>query len=133
MTTNLVLHCGARHVERRAVEKAATPAASETWVPVPHHRLLEQVEATIISSGMTVVNQAHALWNDGLRYFGLMEVANGQAHEDYGLVIGLRNSHDKSFPAAIALGSPRYRSSDRSANAGTVRQDADRRRSGAKL
>jgi hypothetical protein len=34
-----------------------------------------------------------------------MEVANGTSHEDYGLVIGLRNSHDKSFPAAIALGS----------------------------
>jgi hypothetical protein len=103
--TNLVLHCGARHVERRVVERAATPAASETWVPVPHHRLLEQVEATIVSSGMTVVNEAHALWHEGLRYFGLMEVANGQAHDDYGLVIGLRNSHDKSFPAAIALGS----------------------------
>lgn len=102
---NLVLHCGARHVERRAVEKAATPAASETWVPVPHHRLLEQVEATIVSSGMTVVNQAHALWNEGLRYFGLMEVANGQSHDDYGLVIGLRNSHDKTFPASIAMGS----------------------------
>jgi hypothetical protein len=99
------LHCGASHVERQAVEKASTPAASATWVPVPHHRLLEQVEETILGSGMIVVNQAHALWHDGLRYFGLMEVANGQAHDDYGLVIGLRNSHDKSFPAAIALGS----------------------------
>ena len=34
-----------------------------------------------------------------------LEVTNGEAHDDYGLVIGLRNSHDKSFPAAIALGS----------------------------
>jgi hypothetical protein len=102
---NLVLHCGARHVERRAVEKATTPAASETWVPVPHHRLLEQVESTIVSSGLRVVNEAHALWSEGLRYFGLLEVTNGHAHEDYGLVIGLRNSHDKSFPAAIAMGS----------------------------
>ena len=101
---NLVLHCGARHVDRRAVEEAATPAASPTWVPVPHHRLLEQVEETLTGSGMSVVNQAHALWNNGLRYFGLLEVTNGQAHDDYGLVIGLRNSHDKSFPAAIALG-----------------------------
>ena len=50
---NLVLHCGARHVERRAVEEAATPAASPTWVPVPHHRLLEQVEETLTGSGMT--------------------------------------------------------------------------------
>jgi hypothetical protein len=102
---NLMLHCGSRHVERRAVEKAPTPPASSTWVPVPHHRLLEQVEATVVGGGLTVVNQAHALWNDGLRYFGLLEVANGKSHDDYGLVIGLRNSHDKSFPAAIAMGS----------------------------
>jgi hypothetical protein len=103
--TNLVLHCGARSVERRAIEVAETPAGSSTWVPVPHHRLLEQVESTLVAGGMTVVNQAHALRQDGLRYFGLLEVTNGQTHDDYGLVIGLRNSHDKSFPAAIALGS----------------------------
>lgn len=102
---NLVLHCGARHVERQIVQQANTPPASPTWVPVPHHRLLEQVESTLVAGGMTVANQAHALWNDGLRYFGLLEVVNGQAHDDYGLVIGLRNSHDKSFPAAIAMGS----------------------------
>jgi hypothetical protein len=105
---DLVLHCGAQHVERQAVKCAQTPAASETWVPVPHHRLLEQVETTLIASGMTVANEAHALWNDGLRYFGLLEVANGRAHDDYGLVVGLRNSHDKSFPAAIAMGSAVY-------------------------
>jgi hypothetical protein len=103
--TNLVLHCGARSVERRAIELANTPAGSPTWVPVPHHRLLEQVESTLVGGGMAVVNQAHALWQDGLRYFGLLEVTNVRTQDDYGLVIGLRNSHDKSFPAAIALGS----------------------------
>jgi hypothetical protein len=102
---NLVLHCGARHVERCEVEAAPMPTASETWVPIAHHRLLEQVEETLVASGMTVANEAHALWTDGLRYFGLLEVTNGRPQEDYGLVIGLRNSHDKSFPAAIAMGS----------------------------
>ncbi len=101
---DLILHCGARHVERAAVEQALTPPSSETWVPVPHHILLEQVESTLTASGLTVANQAHALWKDGLRYFGLMEITNGQTHADYALVIGLRNSHDKSFPAAIAMG-----------------------------
>src|SRR3954470_16619350 len=101
---NLVLHCGARHVERSDVVDARTPSASETWVPIPHHRLLEQVEDTISSNGMTVINQAHALWTKGLRYFGLLEVTNGQAAQDYGLVVGIRNSHDKTFPAAIAMG-----------------------------
>lgn len=102
---NLVLHCGARSVDRHAVKGAKTPAASDTWVPVPHHALLELVEFMLTSSGLTLTNQAHALWNEGLRYFGLMEVVNGEPHDDYGLVIGLRNSHDKSFPAAIAMGS----------------------------
>jgi hypothetical protein len=101
---NLILHCGARHVERGAVEEANTPAPSETWVPIAHHRLLELVESTLVVSGMCVANETHALWSGSLRYFGLLEVTNGQPHEDYSLVIGLRNSHDKSFPAAIALG-----------------------------
>jgi hypothetical protein len=102
---NLVLHCGAQHVERRAVLEARTPASSDTWVPIAHHRLLDLVESTLSDSGMKVASEAHALWSDGLRYFGLLEVTNGQPHEDYGLVIGLRNSHDKYFPAAIAMGS----------------------------
>jgi hypothetical protein len=101
---NLVLHCGARHVDRQQVERATTPAASRTWVPIPHHRLLEQVEETLLGDGMTIVNEANALWGDGLRYFGLLEITNGAASDDYGLVIGLRNSHDKTFPASIALG-----------------------------
>jgi len=102
---NLVLHCGARHVERNAVETAVTPSGSQTWTPIPHHRLLELVESTLTDSGLKVANQAHALWTDGLRYFGLLEVTNGHSARDYALVIGIRNSHDKSFPAAIAMGS----------------------------
>ncbi len=101
---NLMLHCGARHVDRAQIAAAPTPAATPTWVPVPHQRLLEQVESTLVGDGFQIASQAHALWQGGLRYFGLLEVTNGHAHDDYALVIGLRNSHDKSFPAAIALG-----------------------------
>jgi hypothetical protein len=97
---SLVLHCGAHHVKRETMLNSRTPPASQSRVPVPHHRLLEQVENTITAGGLRIINEAHALWNDGLRYFGLLEVANGDAHEDYGLVIGLRNSHDKNFPGS---------------------------------
>ena len=102
---NLLLHCGAHRATREEVILARTPERTKTWVPIPHHRLLRQVETTLAEHGMTVVNQAHALWGNGLRHFGLMEVQNGTGNGDYGLVIGLRNSHDKSFPAGIALGS----------------------------
>ena len=102
---NLCLHCGSRQTPRELIDSAPTPARTRTWVPIAHHRLLDLVESTLGGHGFRVVNQAHALWGDGLRYFGLLEVLNGSAHDDYGLVVGLRNSHDKSFPAGIALGS----------------------------
>ncbi|REJ97875.1 MAG: DUF932 domain-containing protein [Planctomycetota bacterium] len=102
---NLMLHCGAHHADRQEVLCAPTPDRTKTWVPIPHHRLLGLVERTLGDNGFQVVNQSHGLWHEGTRYFGLMEVQNGKAHDDYGLVLGLRNSHDKSFPAGIALGS----------------------------
>ena len=53
---------------------------------------------------MRVISEAHGLSADGLRYFGLMEVANCQQTQDYAYVLGLRNSHDKRFPAGLAVG-----------------------------
>jgi hypothetical protein len=102
---NLCLHCGARRVDRETIERANTPAGTRTWVPVPHHRVLEEVERAMAGGGLRVVNEAHALWGIGQRYFGLLEVCNGHPHGDNSLVIGVRNSHDQTFPASIALGS----------------------------
>ena len=102
---NLCLHSGAHEVPRERLAETPTPAGTRTWSPIPHSRLLDLVETTLGGHGLRVVNQSHALWGDGNRYFGLLEVQNGSAHDDYGLVVGLRNSHDKSFPAGLALGS----------------------------
>ena len=102
---NLMVHCGSHHVDREVIEHSPTPARTGTWVPVPHGRLLNEVEGTLVRAGLRVVGQAHALSSDGQRYFGLLELANGHAHADYGFVLGLRNSHDKTFPAGLAVGS----------------------------
>jgi hypothetical protein len=66
--------------------------------------LIEEVEGVLKSNGLSVVNQAHSLTHDGLRYFGLMAIQNGVIHRDYAWVLGLRNSHDKTFPAGIVAG-----------------------------
>jgi hypothetical protein len=39
-----------------------------------------------------------------MRYFGLMEIHAQKANDDYCWVLGLRNSHDKQFPAGIVAG-----------------------------
>jgi hypothetical protein len=73
-------------------------------VPVAHHRLLAGVRSSLEGAGLAVVHEAHGLTGDGARYFGLLQVANGHNPDDFGLVVGLRNSHDKSFPAGLAVG-----------------------------
>ena len=101
---NLMLHCGSRKVDRSQVADSTTPQRTSTWIPLAHHRLLEQVEDSLTGVGLKIIHEAHALSADQHRYFGLLEVANGREHSDYGLVLGLRNSHDKSFPAALVVG-----------------------------
>ena len=104
MPLNLCLHCGAHEASRDEIEAATTPEPTSTWVPIPHHRLLGQVESTLTDVGLNVVSEAHALGRDGDRYFGMLELRNGQAHEDYALIAGVRNSHDQSYPAGLVIG-----------------------------
>src|SRR5438034_6518821 len=101
---NLLLHCGAHAVDRSIIGATPTPGPTATWTPLPHMALIEEAEQVLTSNGLSVVNQAHSLTHDGLRYFGLMEIQNSVIHQDYAWVLGLRNSHDKSFPAGIVAG-----------------------------
>ena len=101
---NLMLHAGAKAVERGQLAKVNTPSRTETWVPIAHERLLTGVLDSLARNHMTLVNESHALGKDGLRYFGLLEVKNGNNADDFGLVIGIRNSHDKMFPAGLVVG-----------------------------
>src|ERR1700677_4292703 len=102
--SNLILHCGAHSKSRNVVKHVPTPKGTATWTPIPHILLIEEVERALKTNGLTIANQAHSLTHDQSRYFGLMEVRNGKSHEDYAYVLGLRNSHDKRFPAGIVAG-----------------------------
>jgi hypothetical protein len=44
-----------------------------------------------------------ALWRRA-RFFGLLQVSDGLRANDFGLTIGVRNSHDQSFPAGLVVG-----------------------------
>jgi hypothetical protein len=101
---NLMLHTGAKAVERGQLALVATPPRTSTWVPISHERLLMGVIESLSSNHLTVVNESHGVTLDGARYFGLLQVANGQNADDFGMVIGVRNSHDKKFPAGLVVG-----------------------------
>lgn len=101
----LILHCGGTEVGLRDIERVDTPQPTDTWQPIPHLDLIDQVNQTLKSNNLTIVGQQHGLSHGGNRYFGLMQIANGQNSDDYSWVLGLRNSHDQVFPAGMVAGS----------------------------
>lgn len=101
---NLTLHCGAQEVAREQIFQVPVPRATRTWSPLPHHRLLNLVECSLFRQHLRVVSQAHSLSPDGMRYFGLLQILPGGGREDYSWVLGVRNSHDKRFPAGLVGG-----------------------------
>ena len=106
MKANLLLHCGSAKATRDQVFNTPTPAATETWQPISHSSLLNQVEKSLGGSGLSIVEEAHGLSHDGQRYFGLLQVGKlDESNTEYAFVVGLRNSHDKRFPAGLAVGS----------------------------
>lgn len=109
----LNLHCGASVVDRAAVCAVATPRPEGTHYPIPHQLLLETVEANCRLNGMDIVEESHALQHDGQRYFGMLRICDAMSRRTGGgtgggtgrsLVIGMRNTHDKAWAAALVLG-----------------------------
>lgn len=107
---NLILHCGAESVERGQVDAVIAPPSTETYAPLPHGQFIDRVTHGLRQVGYEITNEAHALTKEGSRYFGLFQIEPAVESltplvaADYSLVLGLRNSHDKSIPAGLVLG-----------------------------
>jgi len=103
---SLCIHPGGTVVDPEQLENCFTPPATRTWTPISHNTLLGQVKNTLSRAGWDIKNEQHALSKEGNRYFGLMDITVPSATDgDYGMTVGIRNSHDKSFPAGLCVGS----------------------------
>lgn len=99
----LILHRGGVVATAEQVSEVKTPQATETWCPVAHTDLILLVEREMTLKGLEIADRGFGLSENGLRMFGVLSLRSVAG--DYTTTIGIRNSHDKSFPAAIALGS----------------------------
>ena len=101
----LCLHCGGHLATRDEVETTLTPSPTNTWQPIPHIELIERVEEALHLNRLEIGSMSHSLSHEGLRYFGLIEVRSRELREqDYAYVLGIRNSHNKTFPAGLVAG-----------------------------
>lgn len=99
----LILHAGASEVDYDALRVVQTPAATSSHVPLPHHVLVDMVRYALGFHRHEIIEEHHAIMPDGQRYFGLFTLKSN--YGDYSDTLGIRNSHDKSWPVGLAFGS----------------------------
>lgn len=101
----LLLHCGGSIKSRDEVFSVPLPEASDTYTPLSYESLVTRIEKQLLAERITVVDEKLALSNNGGRLFGLMQVVlPGITPEEYGCIIGFRNSYDKSFSTGLSIG-----------------------------
>lgn len=103
--SRLVTHMGGRQSTWDEILGIVTPPPTDSWVPIPHAQVVKQVSETLDRTGLKVRESAYATYKDGARFFGLLGLDVKGGDGDYQLVVGLRNSHDKSFPVGLVVGS----------------------------
>jgi hypothetical protein len=97
------LHSGGELVSYETLRELKTPEPTRTHVPVEHFRLVDLVRGTLNMFGHTIEDEHYALDRDGMRFFGLMSLKS--TYTGYRDTLGLRNSHDRTFPIGIGFGS----------------------------
>jgi hypothetical protein len=102
----LILHTGGKTATLEQIAATPTPEATDSWIPLPHSRLISDAREVMERNGLMVEEEAHGLARNGLNYFGVFKLrpTNG-CNPDYTPTLGLRNSHAKQFPAGLAAGS----------------------------
>jgi hypothetical protein len=91
-------------VEYRKKENANGERAI-SYQPVSHHSLVDQTKNRLTENGFTIQDEVHSLARSNQHYFGLFAVDHpNRVNSDRGCVVGIRNSHDKTFPAGLCAG-----------------------------
>lgn len=99
----LLLHRGGAEIDYGALRELETPPATSTHVPIEHWRVVDLVKHSLTYYGHEIVEEHHAIAEDGARYFGLLTLRS--PYGQYTDTLGLRNSHDRSYPVGLTMGS----------------------------
>ena len=86
-------------------ERNKDGSLSVSYQPISHNLLIDKTRKHLDDGGFSVVDECHNLARGGKRYFGLFEVTHpDRENTERGTIIGLRNAHDKCFPAGLCAG-----------------------------
>src|SRR5918912_1490523 len=102
MEATLMTHVGARKVARQELPVVPTPTATDTFKPIAHAGLIDELEDSLAFRHIKIVRDEYAVSADGMRLFGLLEL--NAEFEGVRFAIGLRNANDKSMRLGMVAG-----------------------------
>lgn len=102
MEATLMTHVGARKVARQELSLVPTPPATDTFRPIAHAALIDEMEKSLSFRHISIVRDEYAVTPDGMKLFGLLEL--NAEYEGVRFAIGLRNANDKSMRLGMVAG-----------------------------
>jgi hypothetical protein len=100
----LIAHRGGWQATLADLACVPLPESTESYVPVPYTRLIEELKIHIPRFGLTVEDERYALAREGKQCFGVLTCRNGHT-ADWGLALGVRSSYDRSLAVDLVSGS----------------------------
>lgn len=98
----LITHAGAEKITRADLELIPTPERTETFQPINHFHLINQLEEALAFRHISIVREEYAVTPDGMKLFGALEVDSETEH--FRFAIGIRNANDRSMRLGIVAG-----------------------------
>src|SRR4051794_37764857 len=93
VTSNLMVHAGARLVDVDALKAVQAPPPEGRWFPIAHYDVLRRVREMLGEAGYEVRAEKLALSRGNNRFFGTLDLATGLG-TGVTLAVGIRNSID---------------------------------------
>ena len=98
----LMAHAGAQKLLRGDLAQIPPPEPTETFKPIAHADLVNQVIEGLSFRHINVVRDEYAVSEDGMKLFGVMDLEAGMDGARYSL--GIRNANDKSMRLGLTVG-----------------------------
>ena len=98
----LMAHAGAQKLLRGDLAQIPPPEPTETFKPIAHVDLVNQVIEGLSFRHINVVRDEYAVSEDGMKLFGVMDLEAGMDGARYSL--GIRNANDKSMRLGLTVG-----------------------------
>jgi hypothetical protein len=102
LNATLLSHVNTSKITRLELAELPIPPATDTFQPIAHSRLIDQLEEALAFRHISITRDEYAVSKDGMRLFGLLEL--NSEYEDVRFAIGLRNANDKSMRLGMVAG-----------------------------